>query len=212
MSDVGVYDISQVDALNRANALMEKGDYEKARDCYSGAIAHDARCWMAYFGRAQALAAEHKWPSALADCESTIRLKPSFYMATIERASINARIGNYVAAMADYDRLVSLHPMAYTYAYVLNDRAWLRATCPSASFRNGREAVSDAKGACNLTSWSQPDYIDTLAAACAESGDFDSAIRFEERALKNVPAANRKGCEQRLAMYQARRPFRVASR
>jgi hypothetical protein len=51
-----------------------------------------------------------------------------------------------------------------------------------------------------------------MAAAYAESGDFDSAIQFEEQLLKDVRDANRKGCEQRLAIYQARRPFRFASR
>jgi hypothetical protein len=43
-------------------------------------------------------------------------------------------------------------------------RAWLRATCPNPAFRNGQQAVVDAKAACNLTQWDDWDYIDTPAA------------------------------------------------
>jgi hypothetical protein len=59
----------------------------------------------------------------------------------------------------------------------------------------------------------KPDHIDTLAAAYAEAGDFDSAVRFEQQALAHErEEEDRKQYEYRLSMYQARRPFHYASR
>jgi tetratricopeptide (TPR) repeat protein len=71
----------------------------------------------------------------------------------------------------------------------------LRATCPEASIRNGQLAVADAKKACELDIWILESYIDTLAAAYAETGDFASAIRYQEQAIamrKSLPEESSK--------------------
>ena len=73
--------------------------------------------------------------------------------------------------------------------------------------------MKDAKQACNCTNWSQPSYIDTLAAAHAEPGDFDSAIRFQQETIERLrepkyeiknPEERHAFHEHRLASYQAR--------
>jgi tetratricopeptide (TPR) repeat protein len=159
------------------------------------------------FGRQQ------KWALAAQDLNTVLRLKPTLYLAAILRGWMNERLGNYRSSLADYERILSLQPPPYNRALALNSRAWLRTTCPDATFRNAQQAIADAKAACNITSWSRPEHIDTLAAAYAEAGDFDSAVRFEQQALAHEPdQENRKGYEHRFAMYQAHHPFRSASR
>jgi hypothetical protein len=56
------------------------------------------------------------------------------------------------------------------------------ATCPDTAFRNGPEAVRLATRACELTGYTRPLLIGTLAAAQAETGDFQAAIATAERA------------------------------
>jgi tetratricopeptide (TPR) repeat protein len=204
---VEMYDTSAAMVMNKGNDLISQKNYARAEQLYNVAITHDPKAWPPYFNRARAYIGERNWPSALHDLDTTLRLKPSFLLAAILRGAINEHIGNYTASLADFDRVISLHPLPYTCALALNSRAWLRATCPSADLRNGPQAISDATAACNATSWSRPEYIDTLAAAFAEGGDFDSATRFEQRALKDVRGSMRTGYEQRLKLFQAHRPF-----
>ena len=92
------------------------------------------------------------------------------------RASINVRLGKYAEALKEFDYLISIHPRRVTLARASSDRAWFRATCPDSSFRNGQQAVKDAKAACSIMAWKDENMIDTLAVAYAETGDFDSAV------------------------------------
>jgi hypothetical protein len=48
-----------------------------------------------------------------------------------------------------------------------------------------------------------------LAAACAEAGDFESAVKWQQKALTLiVEPADVESCQQRLALYRAGKPFR----
>jgi hypothetical protein len=54
--------------------------------------------------------------------------------------------------------------------------------------------------------------IDTLAAACAETGDFDSAVRYAAQALavKGISTQDAKVFNQHLALFQQRKRFPVS--
>jgi hypothetical protein len=88
--------------------------------------------------------------------------------------------------------------------------AWIKATCPDSSLRDGNEAVSAATKACELTNWKEWSWIDTLAAAYAESGEFQRAIEFEEQALKTgkSPESEHNAMQERLVLYQKALPYR----
>jgi tetratricopeptide (TPR) repeat protein len=166
--------------------LLNKHNYDHARRYFDAAIRTDPSIWTAYYNRAMTFCMEKKWAAALRDLNSTIRLKPSFFRASFTRVGVNKELGNYNASLADLDNLVTFTVKVSNtleQAEVLNSRAWLRATCPEASIRNGQLAVADAKKACELDQWIFESYIDTLAAAYAEVGDFASAIRYQEQAI-----------------------------
>jgi hypothetical protein len=69
-----------------------------------------------------------------------------------------------------------------------NNLAWLMATCPEASFRNGPLAVTLAKRAEQLTGSSNALVMGTLAAAQAEAGHFAEAIAAAGRARQLAAA------------------------
>src|SRR5437588_2268690 len=141
------------------------------------ALRIDPKLWPALYVRAQIFKKEGKYELAIQDCNEALRQYPGCVEASLLRASINARRAKYSEALKEFDYLVSLHPRPVTLARALSDRAWFQATCPDSSFRNGQQAVKDAKAACSIMQWKDEDMIDTLAAAYAETGDFDSAVR-----------------------------------
>ena len=112
--------------------------------------------------------------------------------------------------MIDLDRAIELES---TYVDAYNNKAWMLATAPDAAAREGAEAVKAATKAFELTGEKSPVIMDTLAAACAEAGDFDRAVQLEEKALadpdlvKLVGEAEVKAARDRLALYRDKKPF-----
>jgi len=201
--------------INDGNQFLDKRDYQKAFQYYNAAIAQDPTAWGPYVNRAVVFIHQRKWDLALKDLNTVIRLKPGHLLAALLRGGVNAHLGNYGRALDEYDRLVKItaSELPLTRAQALNACAWLRATCPDASFRNGKEAVSVATVACKTMTWRDANCIDTLAAAYAETGDFDSAIRFEQQAITAVdkdelnrsikePERRRTATETAVASYQ----------
>lgn len=94
---------------------------------------------------------------------------------------------------------------------LLSHLAWLLATCPNASVRNGAAARDLALRACSVTPAETPFLLDALAAAQAETGRFDQAVRTMERAVMLAQSQARPdllpSLRERLAMYEARRPY-----
>ena len=66
-----------------------------------------------------------------------------------------------------------------------------------------------ATKACELTKWAEPGALDTLAAACAEAGDFNSAVKWQSKAISLAKSSKAQlaDASRRLTMYQHRQPY-----
>ncbi len=168
-------------AMNRvadAGEELKKGNIAAATRNLDAALHADPELWPAFYMRAEIFASQGKYELAIQDCNEALRLYRGFVEAALLRAKINVRLGKYAEALKEFNYLISLHPRSVTLARALGDRAWFEATCPNSSFRNGQQAVKDAKAACSIMAWKDENMIDTLTAAYAETGDFDSAVRY----------------------------------
>ncbi len=87
--------------------------------------------------------------------------------------------------------------------------AWILATCPAASLRNGRIALELAQNCVQATQQRDADALSTLAAAYAESGSFPDAIRWQTTALQAAPPAVRTTHQTRLDTLRKHQPLRA---
>lgn len=97
------------------------------------------------------------------------------------------------------------------YIPAANNLAWLRATCPEARYRDGRQAVELAKASIEQIG-KRPDILDTLAAAYAEAGDYQLAVRTAEEALARIAMSDHeelaRQIRSRVELYRKEKPFR----
>ena len=89
-----------------------------------------------------------------------------------------------------------------------NNETRFRATCEEAKYLDAKRAVELGLKACERSKWKAYAYVDTLAAAHAEAGNFAEAVRWQKRAIEIAPKSSRKEMTERLVLFEAHKPYR----
>jgi len=121
------------------------------------------------------------------------------------RANALSRLGRKSEAMNDFQNAIKL---SKTDPISRAGAAWLYATSSDAQIRNGRMAVALATEAAKLTLWKDDTVLDVLAAGYAESGDFKSAQKWEEKAIVLGSQPDVPFYQHRLLSYQSGKAWR----
>lgn len=195
--------------LKRGFEYAEKQDYEKARRSFDTAVSKYPNNADVHYCRGSYNVDRHNYYQALIDFDNTLKLAPTAVMAMVARGVTFVRLGQYDRGLAEYEKVLSLHPEGAYRAAVLNARAWLEATCPDPKFRNGQKALVDAQRAVDFGGWRKASCLGTLAAAYAEVGDFDAAIKYQEMAIAAATNEDKpRDAEKHLACFREHRPYR----
>jgi tetratricopeptide (TPR) repeat protein len=206
--------------INRAIALDDedghtyfaRGSLLLARDDCSRAVAdfNQALFWglistAVYSNRGMAWLGLGDCRRAIADFDEAIRLDPLSGLALNNRGAAFLKAGNYTKAVADFKDAIERSPeLANSY----KNLGWLLATCPQPEFRDGGQAVGLARKALELVDWKEAAWLGILAAACAEAGDFEEAIRWQTQCLEESPPLVKEELRARLGLYRAGQPYR----
>jgi tetratricopeptide (TPR) repeat protein len=155
-----------------------------------------------------ALASEGSLGEAAAQFRVALACDPGSAPAHYGLGSVLTSQGRRDEAVIEYQAALRFNP---TNAAALNDLAWIRAAAPDARLRNGAEAVKLAGQACKLTEYREPQRIGTLAAAYAEAGRFEEAVKTGEKAKALALATGKTALasrnEELLVLYRARKPY-----
>ena len=157
---------------------------------------------------------------AVAHLEAVIRSDPRYVRAYAQLAEVRARQAGLAEGQARLERNQDA-------AAAMNSAAWLMATNVEDGLRNGKKAVDLATQAVQLIG-PTPAFLDTAAAAWAETGDFAKAAETAKRAIdlaeKDAAKEAAKGnagqaakskklaeaIRQRLRLYEDHKPYRDA--
>lgn len=129
------------------------------------------------------------------------------------RGDAYLNVGDHEAAAKDFEKALTLSDKDTS---LLNNYAWLLATSPIDSVRDGKKAIDLATKAADLTKHEKPHILSTLAAAYAESGDFETARKWSKQSIEtrdeeSSEAETKEMGEQlkkELASYEANKPWR----
>ncbi len=102
------------------------------------------------------------------------------------RGDAYLNVGKHAEALKDYEEALKLKPNNREPSnwHLLNNFAWVLATSPDDKVRDGKRALKMATEACEQTKFNEPTILSTLAAAYAETGDFDNASKFSSKAVE----------------------------
>lgn len=191
--------------LRRGHILEVRGDFERAILDYSAAIRLQPDEESGYLHRARVRHRQGRLDDSLMDLSEHLRLHPQDALAYLSRASLRRAQNDLPAALADFNTAYRLAPDD---PQVCNSLAWVLATCPDPQFRDGTRAVAIARQACRVTEWKHPYCLGTLAAALAETGSFDEAIRWQTEALDLYPDSEKDAGQARIELYRVGQPHR----
>jgi tetratricopeptide (TPR) repeat protein len=196
----------QVEALhNLGGILLQRGDPHGAAAKYRAAIRLRPDYTDAHLHLGIALDFTGATRAALGHYERAARLDPDSHRAQEHLAGALARIGEDAEAARRYRRALGLRPDSLEAAHSL---AWLLSTSPDASVRDGREALALARRCAEALGFGDPYALATLAAASAESGLFEDAVRWQRRAVDLAPEGARDLFRDRLRLYLDGSPLR----
>jgi len=195
-----------------ADAYLMNGAYDQAIEDYGKVIELNPDWGLPYINRGISYlnrGDKSDIGRAITDCTKGIELEPEIPAGYICRGRAYTETKNNDGVLADYSRAIEINPKD---AFSHNNLAWLLSTCPSEGRRDGERAIELARRACELTSWGNYAYIDTLAAAHAEAGNFGEAVKWQEKAGEMVKDRGFNqalgGCVERLELYRRQKPYR----
>lgn len=174
------------------------GNYRETIACWEKAIELDGGNASDYTGRAMAWEALGDYQQALADYSTTLRLQPNHALTYVLRGVCWQKVGQYDQAIADFQHFITRRPDSSSAHWYL---AWLHATCPDERYRNGSKAFQHAQKCHQLSKGKVG--LDVLAAACAASGDFEQARRWQlKQVARATSAAERAQQRSVLELYE----------
>ena len=192
-----------------ADLLAGRGRFEEAVVHYREALRIQPDDAMVCNNLGAALVLLGRLDEALVEYQRALKLSPDYARVYCNMGDLSVKRGRFAEALRDYQQAVSIQS---DLAMARGKLAWLLATNPEPSLRNGAMAIEHARRADQLCGGKQPEVLDVLAAAYAEVGRFSEAVATAHKALDLATQQHNHGLanalRDRIALYKIRKPYR----
>ena len=191
---------------NLATALTGAGEKDEALAHLTRALEIDPTLKPAKYALADLLLTQTRFAEAQNCYADLLSTDPDDATAHFGKARAHLALGEERIAIESFEHALSLDPELMNLA---NNLAWELATNPEKSVRRPSQAVLLAELIDVATGHQVPEVLDTLAAAHAAAGQFETARTIIKRALALAGANHVYATEfnQRLSLYEQGKAF-----
>ena len=190
---------------SRGNLYVDKRDNDKALADFEASLRIDPESAQTYASCARLYMKIGELEKAEVDIDKAIKCEPESANSWYARAQLMQKKKKYDEVKTAYQNAIRYSPADVT---LCNNFAWFLATCPEGSARDGEAALRLAKKAAQMCENREPATLGTLAAAYAETGDFEAAIQWLDRAMKaDIKGKYREQHEAHRKLYLQHKPY-----
>jgi tetratricopeptide (TPR) repeat protein/mono/diheme cytochrome c family protein len=182
------------------------GDLERALTDLDEALRLRPRSPTALERRGDVYRRKGDFEKAVADCTAALALAPRFAEAYRKRALARVSLGALEQALTDLGEAIRLEPRN---ADAHADLALLLATSSAAKVRDARKAMEHAMRANAISGDKEASHLRALAAAHAENGQFEEAVRVMCKAVELAPEKEKGEYRGALEQFEKGKPYRT---
>jgi tetratricopeptide (TPR) repeat protein len=197
---------------NLGIVFLQQGKLDKAISLLQAAVDLRPDNSPAHENLAKALLQKGQVAEALIHYRKLLELQPDNMEVHNIVGTVLVQQGRVREGVEEWQKVLSIQP---DNGNALSNLAWVFATSPDDSLRDGAKAVQLAERALHISGSRIPIVFRTLAAAYAEDGQFSKAIETAQRGAELANSQGNPGLATELwnsiALYQAGRPLRDPS-
>lgn len=175
--------------------LCGRGMIEKGSLHLSEAIRFDPENAVAHQRLGSVLFSQGRSDEAISHMATAARLEPEDAGVWLSLGRAEYGAGRYRDAIAHMTKAVLVKPNDAT---SLREAAWILATVPDETLRDGPRAVGFALQACELTGHRSMEALDVLGVCHAAAGQFEEAVRAARQALELAQAAGQMAVAEKI--------------
>jgi tetratricopeptide (TPR) repeat protein len=195
------------DLTQQGVAFLKAQRFNEAITVFTKVIKSDPENAKAIYYRGMARYYKGDLDQAIADYTLALKKQPDLLEVYTSRGVAFFNKGDFQRAQKDLDLVLEKRPDD---ANATNQKAWMLSVSPDSRYRDGKKALALARKAINIKT--SPNYLDTLAAAYAENGQYKEAASVQRKVIALLTQEEQLDrldiYLERLKKYESNEPWR----